>query len=531
MLDSLEFDYSDDTESMGSFESDKIPFEDEYPTPSPDRDQANVFKSPFANVWYRPWKMTDYIKQNYLSKVESLQSGQLPNCSFDDILVMLQYKRWQSDEVINDYYDNCEKLYRDCGLLVNPSNKFDRKENFDCLICCETYPRTEVYSLTCNHEYCVRCYYQYIDSNVYKGDLITCIDTSCSNTIPHRDLDEINWIIENKSDSIKTSDLLMNNRLLIASAKNYIETKWNYQWCPGLDCNDFIELIDGDLEEGEKPKNIDKVPIVKCPSHHQFCFNCKFENHLPCPCWIVKIWIKKCEDDSETANWIDANTHSCPNCQSSIEKNGGCNHMTCSKCHHQFCWICLDSWTKHRDYYKCNSYVPSNPDAEKQASKSRESLKRYLHYYKRFAAHESSSKGDLKTIENIEKLANEYMQKKRFDNKSLSWNDIQYLPDAIRALTNGRKTLKWTYCFAYYLGVSNFSKIFEENQNYLNQTVELLSEIFETITDKKNTTKIETIQTKKAEIVNLTNTIIHRQKALILGCNDTLKEGLIYFQT
>lgn len=528
----IEFEYDDDTESNNSFESDIVPHNDEYSVASPNRDHENVFKSTFTSIWYKPWNISDYIKQNYLKKVETLQSGQLPNCTFDDILCMLQYKRWQIDEVVNDYYDNQQLLYQNCGLPLKSTNKFETLTNFECLICCETYPQVHVYSLTCNHRYCVDCYYRYIDNDIYKGELITCIDINCKYTIPHRDIDEIVWLTESGHDSIKTTDILASNRLLISCAKKYIETKWNYRWCPGLDCNDFVELIEGDLDEGNKPENIDHVPIVKCPSYHEFCFNCKFENHLPCPCWIVKLWITKCEDDSETANWIDANTHSCPNCQSSIEKNGGCNHMTCSKCNHQFCWICLNDWSKHRDYYKCNSYVPSNPENEKSINKSRESLKRYLHYYKRFTAHESSSKGDLRTIESIEKLANEYMHKKRFHNKSsyLSWNDIQYLPDAIRALTRGRKTLKWTYCFAYYLGNSNFGQIFEENQNYLNQTVELLSEIFETITSKKNTNKIETIQTKKTDIVNLTHTIMHRQNALIQGCNDTLKEGLIYFE-
>mmetsp|Transcript_18613 Transcript_18613/g.43143 ORF Transcript_18613/g.43143 Transcript_18613/m.43143 type:complete len:113 (-) Transcript_18613:374-712(-) len=30
----------------------------------------------------------------------------------------------------------------------------------------------------------------------------------------------------------------------------------------------------------------------------------------------------------------------CPNCGHGIEKNGGCDHVTCI-CKHAFCWICL----------------------------------------------------------------------------------------------------------------------------------------------------------------------------------------------
>lgn len=54
-----------------------------------------------------------------------------------------------------------------------------------------------------------------------------------------------------------------------------------------------------------------------------------------------------CEQyDREQANnnaakrWIGINTKQCPRCHRNIQKNGGCNQMTC-KCRHQFCWECL----------------------------------------------------------------------------------------------------------------------------------------------------------------------------------------------
>uniref|UniRef100_A0A5F9CK12 RING-type domain-containing protein n=1 Tax=Oryctolagus cuniculus TaxID=9986 RepID=A0A5F9CK12_RABIT len=49
-----------------------------------------------------------------------------------------------------------------------------------------------------------------------------------------------------------------------------------------------------------------------------------------------------CADDSEMANYISAHTKDCPKCNIRIEKNGGCNHMQCSKCKHDFCWMSPD---------------------------------------------------------------------------------------------------------------------------------------------------------------------------------------------
>jgi hypothetical protein len=35
---------------------------------------------------------------------------------------------------------------------------------------------------------------------------------------------------------------------------------------------------------------------------------------------------------------------SCPNCFTKIIKNGGCNHMTCTICKYEWCWICLKNY-------------------------------------------------------------------------------------------------------------------------------------------------------------------------------------------
>jgi len=65
------------------------------------------------------------------------------------------------------------------------------------------------------------------------------------------------------------------------------------------------------------------------------------EAHDPASCTQLAEWALKCVNESETANWILANTRKCPACNARIEKNQGCNHMTCRMCKHDFCWICM----------------------------------------------------------------------------------------------------------------------------------------------------------------------------------------------
>ncbi|TMW39290.1 hypothetical protein DOY81_015630, partial [Sarcophaga bullata] len=73
-------------------------------------------------------------------------------------------------------------------------------------------------------------------------------------------------------------------------------------------------------------------------------------------------WLTKCADDSETANYISANTKDCPKCHICIEKNGGCNHMQCFNCKYDFCWMCLGDWKTHgSEYYECSRYK-DNPN-------------------------------------------------------------------------------------------------------------------------------------------------------------------------
>ncbi|XP_056894484.1 E3 ubiquitin-protein ligase RNF14-like isoform X2 [Takifugu flavidus] len=45
-------------------------------------------------------------------------------------------------------------------------------------------------------------------------------------------------------------------------------------------------------------------------------------------------------------SWVAVNTKYCPYCFSRIEKNGGCNVMTCCRCFRNFCWVCLTKLTE-----------------------------------------------------------------------------------------------------------------------------------------------------------------------------------------
>lgn len=538
---------SDDSISF-HYDSDSYNLEDD------DEDIATPFIPSLAPELknFKHWTLESFITKKFVAPCFQLKQLQLPQCSMDDIYIMYLYYKWQIDSVINNYYEDHQKLLDNCGLVVNPHNVFQKSYDFQCQICFEDYPQTTTFQLTCGHEYCTTCYGNYVEAQIPHGKLITCMNPTCNLTIPHRIVQKLYETVKSASEHFKYAEpLIEDNDLLKSSVKLYIDSyKRKFKWCPAPDCNTFIENIytidtsndeelvdklDGDEDFSSNPTiNISAIPIVTCPNDHEFCYLCQYENHSPCPCFIVKAWIKKCEDDSETAHWIEANTHECPKCSSAIEKNGGCNHMTCRVCAFEFCWICFKDWALHgSQYYACAKYNPEEKNQYNHNQKeNRKSLQRYLHYYKRFAVHESSMKSDLKTLSTVEEKMNIFMREQlRTHNSNLSWIDIEFFKSAHKSLTKSRKTLKWSYCFKFYLKSSKLAEIFEQNQVYLSNSVELLSKIFEEINDKKNKdNSTQLIMNNKTKIIHLSSLLNKQRFALIDTAAYGLKEHRLEFE-
>ena len=60
------------------------------------------------------------------------------------------------------------------------------------------------------------------------------------------------------------------------------------------------------------------------------------------------------KNDSANVDYIRLNCKPCPKCKTNIEKNQGCQHMTCRKCMHEFCWICKETWFHHTSAVHAN---------------------------------------------------------------------------------------------------------------------------------------------------------------------------------
>jgi len=462
----LSDDGSDYDDSLGELESDYDDDDRFLEDAKDDKPQRKAYEVEFTAYSDAQIRKNQHVQVEEVSNILGLPSEQ---CA-----ILLRHFKWQKERLIEQYMDMSEQVLEEAGL----GPEFDRPPQleqvarFMCDICCDDEPGLETYAMKCDHRYCVNCYRQYIESKVKdEGEAarIQCPAEKCSRIV---DAKSVKLLVP--PEIYQRYEELLN--------RTYVDDKPNLRWCPAPDCDYAVDCA---VKQSQLHLTI---PTVTCGHDHRFCFGCSLSDHQPCPCILVRKWLKKCEDDSETANWISAHTKECPKCVSTIEKNGGCNHMTCRKCKHEFCWVCMGPWNEHgTSWYNCNRYEEkSGSEARDQQAKSRASLERYLHYYNRYANHDHSAKLDkdlyLKTEKKMTMLQSA---------STMSWIEVQYLNQASVVLQQCRQTLKWTYAFAFYLERNNLTYIFEDNQKDLEMAVEQLSELFEKPADQLATAKKE----------------------------------------
>ena len=209
-----------------------------------------------------------------------------------------------------------------------------------CEICSEVFiPSDENTVKQCGHSYCNSCWYDFFSAQIQENKLtsIKCLNYECQESLN----DE--FILH----------LLNNNNELIKKYKKYkleyeILNNPNKKNCPFPNCDSYLELKD--------PKNKD----VTCLNNHTFCFSCLQKPHGKLAC-DQKLDISMVEFAKN--NFVKK----CPNCNIITEKSSGCNHMTCTKCKYQWCWLCNGKYTyEHYLEGKCKGYQFFRPKDENE---------------------------------------------------------------------------------------------------------------------------------------------------------------------
>ena len=217
----------------------------------------------------------------------------------------------------------------------NSENSISFQPEIECPICSESFlPNKNNTLKACGHRFCNGCWYDFLSIKIQENKLtsIKCLDYKC------QEIPDDNFII----------NLLNSNNNLIEKYKRFklnleIINDPNKKMCPFPNCNSYLELKDEDYK------------IVKCLNNHIYCFFCLNKPHGKEPC---NFQLKDSLVEYAKNNLIKK----CPKCNIVIQKNNGCNHITCINCNYQWCWLCNEKYTfDHFEKGKCKGYQNFQP--------------------------------------------------------------------------------------------------------------------------------------------------------------------------
>ena len=197
-------------------------------------------------------------------------------------------------------------------ITYNKYNKYDYGKK-ECGVCSDEISAVDKakVKLPCNHYFCFDCWSEYLkekinNANVYK---ISCMEHKCGYILEEK---FVKSIIGSDNTLVEKYDKFLTRKKLMDSNKKI-------KFCPIPDCDGYAEKK--------------KSKYVQCNFGHEFCFECGQQPHGK----------KKCAKviDEGFEEWKSHTlVKRCPYCKFWTEKNEGCNHMTCSQCKYQWCWIC-----------------------------------------------------------------------------------------------------------------------------------------------------------------------------------------------
>ncbi|CAD5324327.1 unnamed protein product [Arabidopsis thaliana] len=395
---------------------------------------------------------------------------------------LLIYYQWNVEKLFSVFADQGkDRMFSCAGLTVFVPSLVTSKKTMKCDVCMEDdLPSNVMTRMECGHRFCNDCWIGHFTVKINEGESkrILCMAHECKAIC---DEDVVRKLV-----SPELADRY--DRFLIES---YVEDNNMVKWCPSKPhCGSAIRKI----EDGHD------VVEVGCSCGLQFCFSCLSESHSPCSCLMWKLWKKKCEDESETVNWITVNTKLCPKCSKPIQKRDGCNLMTC-KCGQHFCWLCGQATGRDHTYtsiagHSCGRY---KDEKVRQLERAQRDLDRYTHYHYRYKAHIDSLKLEDKLRKSIlEKAVSNSETKDQKVFKEYSW-----VTDAVNRLFISRRILSQSYPFAFYMFGEELFKdemsekereikknLFEDQQQQLEGNVEKLSKILEEPFDEYDHEKV-----------------------------------------
>ena len=175
----------------------------------------------------------------------------------------------------------------------------------------------------CFHYCCIPCLQEFLKAKLDDKKSITnlsCIQHNCLTQISY---DDVKYILFHSG---KFALWTKYEKYLF---ENCVESDPNMKYCPNKGCGFVMSALDN-------------TPMLVCPKcSYKFCFNCLTNDwHRGSTCDQYREWKKLNKNaDKKFEEYVQhQGLKRCPKCREYIEKNGGCDHMTCRNCKYEWWW-------------------------------------------------------------------------------------------------------------------------------------------------------------------------------------------------
>jgi ariadne-1 len=395
-----------------------------------------------------------------------------PDVAFE----LLVAESWRMAVLFWDYERQPKDLFERAGIKVS-----SRKGSLElvqaeapgvCPVCWCDFEATELLMTACGHLACIDCWRGHFEARIDSREKITCVE--CGG---HVSMSTIAQFV---------GPVMLRRYCLLFCEQDIQEGRQNIH-CIRPECP-FVLTIE----------SVGCCGVATCKCGMRVCWHCRGEAHAPVTCDQMARWRVISEDKSVIQNeWEMSNTKPCPKCKARIEKNGGCNHMTCRSCSYEFCWICGHRWSGHNASYQCNS--EQNFD-DKFAAKAGD-LERAAFFSRHYRAHQLSQVNEHKAKERtLMRLANLYISNgMRGDEAS------EFAIRAVSAVDTARSVLIWSYPYAFFMKPGQGLALFQHLQAQLAIYVDELTDCIENKADSSMETIVKFLMTveKNTEVLIL----------------------------
>ena len=288
---------------------------------------------------------------NYMTQINGLYQHTFIQNTFPEHLCYICLKPRQNhfDYIPNDLILNVENNNNISNEEKETDIKYDSNIDQDilsnespelCGVCYEKINQEDKLFniLPCGHLFCSNCWFDYFKTLISeaKTNKIKCMESKCTEYISEE------FILKHIS-----KDFNLEQKYIKFKKRYEIIKDKNKKICPNVNCDSF-------LQKSEITK------YVECENGHKYCFECLTPPHGE----------KKCSNKNEEKflKWKKGKrVKRCPYCQMYIEKNEGCNHMTCTYCNYEWCWICEQKYDiDHFSSGTCEGHSETQVDSLKE---------------------------------------------------------------------------------------------------------------------------------------------------------------------